>query len=251
MTWAKTVFILGPAGSGKTSLTESFGRYLEEQGFQTCYVNLDAAVEEVPYDADFDIRTYYTVRDIMRREKIGPNMALIRSVEELLRYEDQIKKFVEYASENYDYILVDTPGQLELTLFYDASIKIMRIFSERTRACGVFLIPADIVHSVRDLAFLKLMALATRYRIDVPVVSAITKADLNPKIDEVLSIEDEKYGEIMLEGAQKDLVEELWKIISRLEKKQRVVKICIPRREGLDDLHTLIYEVFCTCGDLS
>ncbi len=250
MTWAKTVFIVGPAGSGKTTLTDVLGRYLEKQGFSTCYVNLDSAVEEVPYNPDFDIRQYYTVFKLMKEEKIGPNMALIRSVELLLKYEEQIRNFVEYASNNYDYILVDTPGQLELTIFHEASITIMKLFAERSRSCVVFLIPADMIKTIRDVAFLKLMALAIRYRIDVPVVTTISKIDLNPRVEEIVT-RDLDSSELSLMGTEQDLVHELWSIIRKIEKRQRIVKVCSITGEGLDELHTLIYEVFCACGDLS
>ena len=250
MTWVKTVFIIGPAGSGKTTLTSTLGRYLEEQNFKVCYVNLDAAVEDIPYEPDFDIRTYYTVSKIMKEEKIGPNLALIRSVELLLKYENDIKNLIEYVKEDYDYILVDTPGQLELTIFHEACIKIMKLFSERTRSCIVFLIPADIVRSVRDIAFLKLMALAIRYRIDVPVITAISKIGLNPNVENILN-ESIDVKDIELAGTERDLVYELWNTIKKIEKKQRIVKICSITGEGLEDLHTLIYEVFCTCGDLT
>ena len=249
-----TVFILGPAGSGKTTLVARFGKYLEEQGLRVCYVNLDAAVEDLPYTPDFDIRTYYTVDDIMRKEHVGPNMALIKSVEYLLNYKDNLVTFLKNIPELYDYVLVDTPGQLELSIFHDSSIEIMKLFTEIGRSCGVFLLPSDIIKTPRDLAFLKLMALAIRYRLDVPIVTAVSKVDLNPGIDKILELDlasEDALSKVVLEGVQQDLVQELWRIIKRLEKRQRIVKVSSVTGQGLEDLHSLIYEVFCTCGDLT
>lgn len=249
-----TVFILGPAGSGKTTLVASFGKYLEDQGLRVCYVNLDAAVEDLPYTPDFDIRTYYTVDDIMKKERVGPNMALIKSVEYLLNYRDNITSFLKNVPELYDYVLVDTPGQLELTIFHDSSIQIMKLFTEIGRACGVFLLPSDIIRNVRDLAFLKLMALAVRYRLDVPIVTAISKADINPNVDKIIELDIESpefLDKVEIEGVQQDLVREMWRIIKKLEKRQRIIKVSSLTGQGLEDLHSLIYEVFCTCGDLT
>ncbi len=248
----RVVFILGPAGSGKTTLTSAFGQYLERQGFQVAYINLDAAVEELPYTPDFDIRTYYTLGDIMRRYKIGPNLALIKSVEMLKDYEDDIRKFIEYVSTSSDYILVDTPGQLELTIFHDACIEIMRLFSGRS--CALFLMPADIIKSLRDSVFLKLMALAIRYRVDMPLVSVLTKCDLNPDAEKYLQTDlspDDIARLIERDRGQLDLVAELLNVIRKLERRQRLIKVSVVTGEGFEDLNTVVYEVFCTCGDLT
>ena len=246
------MFILGPAGSGKTALTSAFGQYLEKQGFQPAYINLDAAVEDLPYTPDFDIRTYYTVSDIMRKYKVGPNLALIKSVEMLTQYEDHIRRFIEYASTSYDYIIVDTPGQLELTIFHDACIRIMRLFTGRS--CAVFLMPADIIRSLRDAVFLRLMALAIRYRVDMPVITVLSKYDLNPEAEKYVQLDlppEEIAKMLEHEHGQIDLVAQLLDIVRKLEKRQRLIRLSVMTGEGLEDLSTMVYEVFCTCGDLT
>lgn len=241
------IFILGPAGSGKTTLTEKFGKYLEEQGFSVGYINLDAAVEKLPYHPNFDIRNYYTVDDVMRKFNIGPNTALIRSVELLLSYRDEIKKIVSELLFDKDYIIIDTPGQLELVVFHSCGIEILKIFEGKS--CTVFLIPADLLRSIRDFAFLKLLALAIKYRINMPIVTVISKADMLSceAFQEVLS----RKEDLLIEGVQADLTLELWNIIDKLEKKQRIIRVSSLTGEGLEDLHTIIHEVFCTCGDLT
>ncbi len=248
----RVIFILGPAGSGKTTLTAYFGKYLERQGFQPAYVNLDAAVEELPYTPDFDIRTYYTVGDLMRKYRIGPNLALIKSVEMLTQYEEDIRKFMDYASSSYDYVLVDTPGQLELTIFHEACIRIMKLFAGRS--CTLFLMPADIIRSLRDAVFLRLMALAIRYRVDMPVVVVLSKYDLNPEAEKYVQLDltpDQLARLIEYDQGQIDLIAQLLDTIRKLEKRQRLIKLSTITGEGLEDLSTIIYEVFCTCGDLT
>ncbi|WP_243678419.1 ATP/GTP-binding protein [Vulcanisaeta distributa] len=43
-----TVFIVGTAGSGKTTLVSTFAEWLENNQYDVAIVNLDPAVEYVP-----------------------------------------------------------------------------------------------------------------------------------------------------------------------------------------------------------
>jgi len=48
------------------------------------FINLDPGVEELPYTPQTDVREYVNVRDVMRRYGLGPNGALIKSIDTLL-----------------------------------------------------------------------------------------------------------------------------------------------------------------------
>ena len=52
-------------GSGKTSLTHGLANHIRTQGRTAYVVNLDPAVVEFPYKADFDIREYVNHRDMI------------------------------------------------------------------------------------------------------------------------------------------------------------------------------------------
>ena len=74
------VVLMGPAGSGKTTLTAALGKWIEEnQGYNVGYINLDPGAETLPYNPDFDVREWFTVEDIMVKEDLGPNGAMIRA----------------------------------------------------------------------------------------------------------------------------------------------------------------------------
>lgn len=240
------VVVFGPAGSGKTTLVGEFGRYLSEQEFSVAYVNLDCAVESLPYRPNFDVRNYFTLVDVMRRFGLGPNGALVKSMELLLDLVGEVSSKLEKLGLLYDYVFVDTPGQLELTLFHDAVVKLVESFARRGLA--LFLTPADMLKRPRDLVFLNLMALAVRVRFEIPLVTVLTKADL---LDREF-VERLRAGVAQgLGGLEEDLVAELASIVDRLEKKQRLIKVSAITREGFDDLQTILHEVFCTCGELT
>lgn len=75
------IVFLGPAGSGKTTLTCRFGYWLSKLNINTALVNLDPAVKNIPYNADYDIRSIINTDDIMAKENLGPNGAVIRAAE--------------------------------------------------------------------------------------------------------------------------------------------------------------------------
>lgn len=104
---------LGTAGSGKTSLCNAYGTWLKkERKEKVDFVNLDpGAVEYLPYSPDFDIRKYFTIPQIMKKEKLGPNGAILRANELIMEKSDKIIR--EINSSKSDIILIDTPGQLE------------------------------------------------------------------------------------------------------------------------------------------
>ena len=223
----KLVFI-GPAGSGKTTLVWKFGGYLQEQGYEISRINLDCAVENLPYKPDFDIRNYFTLSEIMKKFKLGPNGALMKSVELIFEYKKEMEKYFDK-----DFVLVDTPGQLELVIFHKK--KISDIFRERGAA--IFLMPADLISTAKDYYFLRLMDIAVRYRIDMQCIYVISKADL--------------IKNISLEKFEDDLSKAVYEVLKKLEDAQRIVKISSIHKKGFEELFSLIYESFCTCGDLS
>jgi len=76
------VLLLGPAGSGKTSLATTFGKWIRsEMGSNISYINLDPGCTSLPYRPSFDIRDHFTIEEIMRKEELGPNGAMIRGAE--------------------------------------------------------------------------------------------------------------------------------------------------------------------------
>ncbi|MEM2823732.1 MAG: ATP/GTP-binding protein, partial [Thermofilaceae archaeon] len=113
------LIVIGPAGSGKTTLTAAFGRWIEEnQSFRVAYVNLDPGADQLPYRPDVDVREWVTVSQVMREKGLGPNGALVASMEEVYARKSDLMR--EIANLEAEIVIVDTPGQMELFLFHEA-----------------------------------------------------------------------------------------------------------------------------------
>ena len=108
----KSIFIAGTAGSGKSLLTSKINEYYTRNGAFTAVLNLDPGVEDLPYTCDIDVRDHVDIVSIMKQYELGPNGALIMANDLIASKIDDIRHQVEKV--NPDYLIVDTPGQIEL-----------------------------------------------------------------------------------------------------------------------------------------
>ena len=76
------VIFIEPAGCGRSLLTKTFGEWLASTlEVDVGYVNLDPGFSYIPHAPHFNIRKYFTIQEIMKRENLGPNGAMIRASE--------------------------------------------------------------------------------------------------------------------------------------------------------------------------
>ena len=236
------VFILGPAGSGKSLLTAGFALYLRSEGYKVKTVNLDPGVLNLGYEADFDVREKFTIEDIMRKDGLGPNGAILKAMDMLA--ETEPPEFSEV-----DYVLYDTPGQLEPFLFRDSGRRIV----EKLEDCYCLFL-GDLSVSRRNMLGFFLYALTVRYTLDVETLAILNKVDLlSPKeVREVKRlIEDPPRLFEKPENIRDELDMEVLKALRKFFPAQRVPLISAKTGKGYDELLTILHEVKCSCGDLT
>ncbi len=239
-----TLLIIGPAGSGKSTLTKSFGEWLEDEGMRVGYVNLDPGAEILPFKPSFDVRGIVKVEDLMRKEGLGPNGALIRAAEIMEKGFQELLEPISTLSP--DYLLVDTPGQMEIFLFRTLGPRLAS--SLRGRVISVFLIDPDLMRKPDDFMVLKMLGLVVELRLGVPSIEVVNKCDLmNDSSQRVL----EDFTKMDLEGLSGSLAEELRGVIDKLEKKKRTLMVSATKGTGFLDLYKAIGEAFCACGDMT
>ncbi|MCS7120425.1 MAG: ATP/GTP-binding protein [Nitrososphaerota archaeon] len=237
------VIMLGPAGSGKSLLTGKFGEYLRSENYSVNLVNLDPGAYMLPYTCDYDIRDYFTIEKIMKEESLGPNGAMLRAMEKLSRME--IPEF------HGDFVLVDTPGQLETFAFHESGPNVVSQFED---AVGLFLIDPSI--GARDLPAAYLYRLAISYRLGISVVTVINKVDLiaEDELERIRSclLDPVKFkNDVKVAGALSDLYVPLLRVMKRVIPAQRIPLVSAKTGKGLNELLDILYEVRCVCGDLT
>ena len=172
---ALSVFIIGPAGSGKTTFTANFAEWARSEAVPVLLVNLDPAAEQLPYVPDVDVREYIDARSVMESFELGPNGAIIASMDMLLGYLERLREEIEPFKEGY--VLVDTPGQMELFVFRRSGEAILRLLTQ-DRAAVVFLMDATLSTSPSSFLSQVFLAVSVLCRIKLPQINALNKADL-------------------------------------------------------------------------
>ncbi|MCD6514992.1 MAG: ATP/GTP-binding protein [Candidatus Asgardarchaeum sp.] len=246
------VVVLGPAGSGKSTLVASFYEWLHENNVSAKCANLDPGAEYLPYDPVWDIRKYFTISQIMKTKKLGPNGAVIEAMNILLQNADKyIKELSEIKTE---YLLLDTPGQLEVFAFRDVGVTFLDLLQKRMVAHGLFLIDGEMFNDIISLIVAKVLSLAVELRLSIPIISIINKGDLiDQKVVKLLD-DPKKVKEIIIKSNKGELIEvalHSYDLLLKLKAALRPIIVSSTKKEGFEELYDVLHEIFCTCGDLT
>jgi len=171
------VFIIGPAGSGKSTFTASFRDWLQSQGAPVTIVNLDPAVENLEYFPDVDIREHVFVREVLEEYGLGPNGAIIAAVDMSIEHLPSLDRSIDDAPEGY--VLIDTPGQMELFTFRQSGGIIINSLCKPSRRCAsVFILDASLSSDPYNLVSQIFLAASAFYRLRLPLVVLLNKMDV-------------------------------------------------------------------------
>jgi len=249
-----TVFIVGTAGSGKTTLVNSFAEWLENNQYDVAIVNLDPAAEYVPYIPDIDIRDVVSARELMRKYKLGPNSSIIAAIDMLAVRAQEIKSQVMDIGANY--VLVDTPGQMELFAFRSVgSLLINRLSMDRSAV--VFVIDATQAQTPSGYVSSMLLALSTQFRFNLPQVNVMNKVDLLDRstLDEILewSEETDLLRETLLSSQanklESDLSVRITDVLMTVGTMPKPIPVSAKTGEGLDVLYRILHNIYVGGSD--
>ncbi|MHA1751115.1 MAG: ATP/GTP-binding protein [Candidatus Helarchaeota archaeon] len=247
------VLFIGSAGAGKSSLVENFGKWIKNKRRESVkLVNLDPGAVVLPYKPDFNIRDFITVEQIMVEENLGPNGAIIKANEKVIENLDEyIKKFKDFRSE---YILIDTPGQLELFIFKDIALKLLDRLSQEFRVIGINVIDSNLTKKSSELVIAYLFSHILSFRLGIEISNILHKSDLvsHSKIKRLLNNPTDLINDLKNEkGTIVDLTLLILKHLLDLYPLSRLISTSIYGNIGFAELYDLINEHFCSCGDLS
>uniref|UniRef100_A0A7C1P2F8 GTPase n=1 Tax=Thermofilum pendens TaxID=2269 RepID=A0A7C1P2F8_THEPE len=248
------VVITGPAGSGKSTLTGALGSWISaKQLMPVGYVNLDPGAEDLPYKPNVSVRKYVRLEEVMRRERLGPNGALIRSTELLLRFIDALLD--EISKLKQPYVIVDTPGQMELFLFRDFGLVFTERLKELGHVTGVLVLDPTLSHRPQDLLVLRLLSLIVQLRFGVDVVPVLNKSDLLRGVEQLAEglLDFDMLREQLktVPGVLGDLSERILLAMENFRIAARVPVVSAVTGEGIEQLYDILHEIFCACGDLT
>jgi hypothetical protein len=233
------VIVVGPAGSGKSTFVKTFSDYLRSKEYDTKAVNLDPASDAI-YNAHADVRDFVKAEDVMRRYKLGINGALLKSMELAVGYIHELIL-------NGDFVLYDTPGQMELFLYSKAGIKMLEEISS-TLTAGIFLADSEVASTPENFVSILAQCAVVSLRTAIPTLTVFNKCDI---ADVKFSISELEVLLSKKRGVLAELMEKLLVFIGYTTLPYRVIKISAVKSKGFDDVFSALNELFCSCGDIS
>jgi GTPase SAR1 family protein len=169
------VYFIGTAGSGKSTLTYNFQQWMNLRGLDAITVNLDPGAENLPYEPDVDIRDWISLKEIMDSYGLGPNGAQIACADMLALNTTDIKKSIE--AFKTDYVLMDTPGQLELFVFREAGKFIIK-FLNPERSIIAYLLDPSLAKTASGFVSQLLLSINTNFRLSCSQINILSKSDM-------------------------------------------------------------------------
>ncbi|AIF69562.1 hypothetical protein PAP_05810 [Palaeococcus pacificus DY20341] len=243
---------IGTAGSGKTTLTAKFGQYLEKEGHNVAYINLDTGVKSLPYTPHVDVREMITVEQLMK-SGLGPNGAIVKSYDILTPHAKEYANEISKLEEEFDYVLIDTPGQMESFLFHDFGSNLMENLRE---PLVVYLFDPNILKNLYDYCFVRFFALMIDLRLSATTIPALNKIDIIKNELEYYKkyLDNLEYLSSRLRldpSTQGYLAYKLCSFLPDVISSVRLLYLSAISGAGFEELETVAYEHYCTCGDLT
>lgn len=241
-------FIIGTAGSGKSLLTAAFSNWLKLKEQDVITVNLDPGVLNLPYTPDVDVRDRILIDEVMEKYGLGPNGALVMAADliatEAAEIRDEIEEF------RSDYVLVDTPGQMELFAFRASGPYIVNELTTDPKAI-VYLFDASFSSNPLNYVSNMFLATAVYNRFFLPQIYALSKVDLLPEdeVDEILDWGSEVGAletaiDNQLSGTKRLLSRDMTQLISRLGLAFSLIPISAKNESGFINLHATLTRIF-------
>lgn len=172
------ILVLGMAGSGKTTFVQRITSHLHAKKKPPYVINLDPAVHEVPYPANIDIRDTVNYKEVMKQYSLGPNGGIVTSLNLFATRFDQVMQFIEQKTGQTEYVILDTPGQIEVFTWSASGTIITETLASTFPTIVVYVM--DTSRSINPVTFMSnmLYACSIMYKAKLPFIVAMNKVDI-------------------------------------------------------------------------
>ncbi|NXF65000.1 GPN1 GTPase, partial [Ciccaba nigrolineata] len=180
------VLVLGMAGSGKTTFVQRLAAHLHGQRCPPYVINLDPAVRGLPFPANIDIRDTVKYKEVMKQYGLGPNGGIVTSLNLFATRFDQVMKFIEKRQNASKYVIIDTPGQIEVFTWSASGTIITEALASSFPSVVVYVM--DTSRSTNPITFMSnmLYACSILYKTKLPFIVVMNKTDI---IDHSFAVE--------------------------------------------------------------
>ena len=171
------LIVLGMAGSGKTTFVQKLEEEIAEKDKESYIINLDPAVMDTLYEPNLDIRDTIKYKEVMTSNNLGPNGAILTSLNLFSTNIDKVISILE-SKKDLDFVVIDTPGQLEVFSWSASGKLITDSFSIIFPSILIYIIDIPRCNNPNTFSSNMLYALSIMYKMKLPLMIAFNKVDV-------------------------------------------------------------------------
>mgnify|MGYP003365960556 FL=1 len=172
------IICVGMAGSGKTTFMQRLNSYLHSKKEPPYVINLDPAVMSVPFGCNIDIRDSINYKKVMETYNLGPNGAIVTSLNLFATKIDQVLGLVDKRSSSFKHCIIDTPGQIECFVWSASGTIVTESFASEFPTILAYIIDTPRTASPTTFMSNMLYACSILYKTKLPMILVFNKTDV-------------------------------------------------------------------------
>ncbi|MDR2698525.1 MAG: ATP/GTP-binding protein [Candidatus Methanoplasma sp.] len=237
----RNIYFVGTAGSGKSTLVRAFKQWLDDNGIDAITLNLDPGADRLAYKADIDIREWVSLGEVMDEFFLGPNGAQIVAADLMAMNIHKLTAVLSGYKTNY--VLIDTPGQLELFAFRESSEMIVNALG-KDRSMIVYLSDPTLCRRPNGFVSSMMLSSLVQFRLQLPMMNLLSKYDTLQEEDGRRMMDwfgnpDTLYGDLLDEDSDPRTVVgmELFKALESTGVFGEIRGVSAEEGTGLDEIY--------------
>ncbi|KAJ3713681.1 XPA-binding protein 1 [Lentinula raphanica] len=175
-----TIITIGMAGAGKSTFVQRINSYLHSKNSPPYVLNLDPAVAFMPFEANIDIRDTVNYKEVMKQYNLGPNGGILTALNLFTTKFDQVLSLVEKRADTVDYVILDTPGQIEIFTWSASGAIITDAIASSFPTVVAYIIDTPRASAPATFMSNMLYACSILYKTKLPFVLVFNKTDVQP-----------------------------------------------------------------------